>query len=313
MNIEMKVVYKLLILSFVVFIGSGCKNIVERYDERLSHKYADAGFVEKRMKHDQLSINYWDNEKKEAPVIVFIHGFGGDGKISWWEQAEVFQEDYRVVVPDILWFGKSQSAEQPTLNAQIDGINALLRDLSVEKVHLVGISYGGFISLGVAHRYPDQLQSLTLVDSPGPVVTTKDIDAFCERVGVDSIQQAFVPESAEGVKRLMDFSFEHPPLLTDGIRAQTLGHYFSRYPQEQRALLRELPSNREALSGTISVETLVLWGRADQIFDVQQALQLADLLSARIEIIEGAGHALPFERPDVFNQHLESFIQTTEE
>lgn len=311
MNIEM--VYKSLILVLVLFIGWGCKNIVERYDERLSNQYTNAGFVQKTMKSDRFSINYWDNQKKDAPVVVFVHGFGGDGKISWWEQAEVFQEDYRVVVPDILWFGKSQSSVQPTLNAQIDGINKLLQHLSLEKVHLVGISYGGFISLGIAHRYSDQLRTLTLVDSPGPVVSAKDIDNFCEQVGVDSIQEAFVPESAEGVKRLMDFSFEQPPLLTDGIRAQTLGRYFSRYPKEQRELLRDLPSNRQALSGPIAVETLILWGKEDAIFDVHQARELAELLSARIEIIEGAGHALPFERPRAFNEQLEKFIQTSEE
>ncbi len=313
MNIEIKTVYKGLILVLVLFVGSGCKNIVDRYDERLSNQYTNAGFVQKTMNNDRFSINYWDNQKEGAPVVVFVHGFGGDGKISWWEQAEAFLEDYRVVIPDILWFGQSQSSEQPTLNAQIEGINELLQHLALEKVHLVGISYGGFISLGIAHRYPDQLSSLTLVDSPGPIVSTKDIDNFCEQVGVDSIQEAFVPESAKGVKRLMDFSFEQPPLLTDGIRAQTLGHYFSRNPKEQRELLRELPSNRQALGGPIAVETLILWGKEDVIFDVHQAHELAELLSARIEIIEGAGHALPFERPDLFNQQLERFIRTAEE
>ncbi len=309
MNIEIKRVHKWQLLLLVLFISYGCKNIVDRYDERMAKRYEKKGFVQDTMNSSRFNVNYWDNNKKNAPVIVFVHGFGGDGKISWWGQVKKLNEDYRIVVPDILWFGNSSSTEQPTLSAQIEAVNELMTHLELKKVHLAGISYGGFISLGVAHRYPENLQTLTLVDSPGPTVSKRDIEAFCNRIGVDSIQEAFVPTTGQEVKRLMEFSFEDPPLLTNGIREQTIGRYFSKYPTQQSALLRELAANRNELSGTVPVKTLVLWGKEDQVFSTEQAKALADLLNADLKIIEGAGHALPGEKSSAFNQSLEAFIR----
>lgn len=285
-----------------------CKTLVHKFDERLSEKYLKKGFIAKTLDSEGANIHYLDNQLSDKPVILFVHGFGGDGKISWWQQAKEMYEDYRVIIPDILWFGKSFSAQEPTLSAQIEMVKTVVEAEHLSDIHLVGISYGGFISLGYAKKYVQDLKTLTIVDSPGAAMSNAEIKEFCERVGAESVQDAFIPETAEEVDRLLNFSFRSPPMLPDGVKEETIGLYFSKYPEQQAKLLEELPSNRERMSGGVDLPALILWGEDDQVFLEREANELQSMLEAELKIIPKAGHALPEEQPKSFNEELLRFI-----
>lgn len=286
-----------------------CDGLVERFDNRLTKKYAQKGFVEKRIQTDGDEIYYLDNQKREAPILIFVHGFGGDGKISWWQQAKQFCDDYRVIVPDLFWFGQSFSSHDPSLAKQIELLKQIIDGESLRKAHLVGISYGGFVSLGYAKQYPEDLSTLTIVDSPGAAISDEEIEAFCKRVNAENVRDAFIPSTPDEVERLLNFSFYNPLKLTDGIRAGTIGTYFSKYPKEQGELLDELPSNRAWMQdGVVEVPVSILWGEEDQVFLVDDAKQLQEMLNAELTIVKKAGHALPEEKPKAFNEALRLFI-----
>lgn len=298
--------YSLLVLTVVLF---SCKNLVEKFDDRLEQKYLKKGFVSKTIEHEADNIHYFDNQQTEKPVLIFVHGFGGDGKISWWDQADYFHEQYRVIVPDIFWFGESYSDEKPTLKEQIRLVKQIVEAENLSSIHLVGISYGGFISLGYAKQHPEDLQTLTIVDSPGGAISNKEIEQFCKRVGAENVEDAFIPQTEEEVDRLMNFSFHKPPPLTSGMREGTIGIYFSKHPEEQAKLLDELPSNRAWMNGRVDMPVLILWGEEDEVFLVREAKELQEQLDAKLKIIPKAGHALPEERPKEFNESLEAFIE----
>src|SRR5690554_2839912 len=234
----------LILLMGFLFLLISCKQMVRKYDHHIEKIYERNKFEGKTVQLDSHQVFYYDNQRENAPVLLFIHGFGGDGKISWKEQIKAFEEEYRVIVPDLLWFGKSKSKADPSLQTQIAAINELTEHLSLQNIHLIGISYGGFVSLGLAQNYKKKWASLTIVDSPGVHFSDKELKAFCKKVGVENVADAFVPNNSEEVKRLMEFSFRKPPWLTDEIRAQTIGIYFSKNPEEQREMLKRLPNNR---------------------------------------------------------------------
>ncbi|MEX1190569.1 MAG: alpha/beta hydrolase [Brumimicrobium sp.] len=297
-----------LTLIAILLLFNSCNKTVKKFDNRLANKYINRGFSSNKIEKNGHSIFYWDNKKENSPVVVFIHGFGGDGKISWEKQAKDFNDDYRVIVPDLLWFGNSTSTKTPSLSMQIDAISTLLKELSVQNANLVGISYGGFISLGFAYKYPNRLNSVTIVDSPGSVITDEEIDSFCKSVGADNTVDAFVPENADEVKRLLNFSFHKPPKLPSFIREQTIGIYLSKYPKQQSLLLKDLPQNRDSLTGEYDVPTLILWGKEDKVFSIQNAKDLSSNLGAELTIFENAGHALPEEQHKAFNKRLKTFL-----
>lgn len=287
---------------------SSCGNLVKNFDERLSKKFNKQGFSAESIDSSGHHIFYWDNKKENVPVIIFVHGFGGDGKISWFNQAFDFQEDYRVIVPDILWFGESHSSKKPALSTQIHALKTLIQELNLSDVNLCGISYGGFIVLGYANKYESDLKTLCIVDSPGGMITDDEIYNFCKSVDVADVKEAFVPEDGHDVKRLLKFSFYKPPFLPNFVRKQTIGLYFSKNPEAQKDLLENLPSNRSSMSGKTKMPTLILWGKEDQVFKVDNAYELQNEIGAELTIFEKAGHALPEEKHKAFNDRYRKFL-----
>lgn len=294
-----------------VLLSVSCSSSVENFDNRLHKKYEKKGFEAKTVTIGEHELFFYDNNNASSkPPIIFIHGFGGDGKISWFKQVPDFYEEYRVIVPDILWFGNSISKAEPTLLSQIDAMQALLRHLNIEKAHAVGISYGGFIALGLAKKHADLLASVVIVNSPGAVIKDEEIDRFCKDVGVSDVKEAFIPKKASDVRRLLNFSFHKKPFIPGSLLDQVLETYFSKHPEEQAKLLDELPSNRERMSGSIDVPAKVIWGLEDQIFHVYDAYGLKKEIGAELTVIKNAGHALPGEKPKAFNETLKRFLDS---
>lgn len=290
---------------------NSCGSTVENFDNRLHKKYEKKGFSASVVEAGEHKIFYYDNKKEtQKPAILFVHGFGGDGKLSWFKQVKDFYEDYRVIVPDILWFGNSFSNAEPTLVNQVNAMKTLLKELGVNKVHVVGISYGGFIALGMAKEFPELLASLVIVNSPGAVIKDEEIDRFCKTVGVKDVKEAFIPKNAAGVKRLLEFSFYKKPFIPNRLLDQVLETYFSKHPEQQAKLLDELPSNRERMSGGVDVPAKIIWGIEDEIFHVYDAYSLKKEIGAELEIIKKAGHALPGEKPKEFNDVLKRFLDS---
>jgi pimeloyl-ACP methyl ester carboxylesterase len=61
-----------------------------------------------------------------------------------------------------------------------------------------------------------------------------------------------------------------------------------------------------------AVPTLIVWGDHDRIIPVAHAYRAAEAIpNARLEVLEGAGHFLPWRNPDRFLAVLEDFLQTT--
>lgn len=291
------------------FLFTSCSETVDKFDKRLTKKYKKKGFKANVLEKEEHSIFYYDNKKMEAPTLVFIHGFGGDGKISWAEQAKEFKDDYRVIIPDLLWFGSSFSTKTPSLKSQTEAIHTLLQSLNISDAHIVGISYGGFVAIDYAHTYEDELKSLTIVNSPGAVLEDAEIDKFCKRIGVRDVKEAFIPKTGSDVKRLLNFSFYHPPKIPNFLMDQVKEQYFSKHPEQQADLLDELPSNRDRLHGPVKAPTYIIWGMEDHVFHVYDAYTLKWEMIAKLKVIPKAGHALPGEKPSEFNDALRSFIE----
>ena len=88
-------------------------------------------------------------------AILFLHG-SGPGVVSWsnWQFAmPVLGERYDCLAPDLIGFGKSEHPEEPPegmnawMDAWIEQNIALLDDLGLGRVHIVGNSMGGAIAL----------------------------------------------------------------------------------------------------------------------------------------------------------------------
>lgn len=93
------------------------------------HQVEHADFSSKRMEIGDGQYHYWDNgsEGDSRSVVVFLHGFGGDGLNTWSPIMRDLGKDHRVLVPDLLWFGDSWGGGTPRLEAQVEVAGKMLQ------------------------------------------------------------------------------------------------------------------------------------------------------------------------------------------
>lgn len=95
-------------------------------------------------------------------TLVLLHGFMEN--ISIWSDMEPhLSENFSLLKIDLPGHGQSEIiAEVQTMELMAEEVKKVLDDQNLEKVHLLGHSMGGYISLGFAEKYPESLKSLTL-------------------------------------------------------------------------------------------------------------------------------------------------------
>ncbi len=95
-------------------------------------------------------------------TLVLLHGFMEN--ISIWDDMEShLSEKFSLLKIDLPGHGQSEIlAEVQTMELMAEAVKEVLDDQNLEKIHLLGHSMGGYISLGFAEKYPKYLKSLTL-------------------------------------------------------------------------------------------------------------------------------------------------------
>lgn len=107
---------------------------------------------------------YYDDQGK-GTTVVLLHGFLED-HFMWNELLLLLSKRYRVIAVDLLGHGKSECyGYVHTMEDQADMLFALISHLRLRKVSLIGHSMGGYIALAFAELYPDNVRSLTLLNS----------------------------------------------------------------------------------------------------------------------------------------------------
>lgn len=95
-------------------------------------------------------------------TLVLLHGFMEN--LSIWSDLEPhLSENFSLVKIDLPGHGRSEIiAEVQTMELMAEEVKKVLDDQNLNKVHLLGHSMGGYVSLAFAEKYPDSLKSLTL-------------------------------------------------------------------------------------------------------------------------------------------------------
>ncbi|AFU99176.1 alpha/beta fold hydrolase [Simiduia agarivorans] len=233
----------------------------------------------------------------DAPLWLAIHGWGFD-HCCWQPLVQSLQAqgaDLNLFVVDLPGFGADQIAQASNAGAWIDTALGFLSVWIAQQgrpVNLLGWSLGGQLAIRLALR-SEHVDSVVCVATNPQFVQQKNwpcaMDAAVYRQFCDAFSanpeitlKRFAGLVAEGAalnrKALMSF-------LARSLDAADAGHALSA--------LKEL-DDRHRLSALSSAHWLL--GARDGLVPVA----LADTFPASIavEVIEGAGHALPFTHPD---------------
>ena len=235
-----------------------------------------------------------------GPPLVLVHGLGGPA--MWVLAAPILAERFDVVLPHLPGFGDSE----PPGRALKTGDHArllsrLLDSLSLARVTLAGISYGGEIAAAIAADRPDRVSGLVLICPTG----TRRYPAPFRSGRVRSALRPLLrralanPRIAETLSRR---SFHDPGARPAGLVAGHLERL--RLPGRLDALIDAVD---EVWSGdgnlAVRVEKLdvpmtLVWGEDERTVPPGYAAPLrASRPDAELVVIPGAGHSIPLERP----------------
>jgi pimeloyl-ACP methyl ester carboxylesterase len=98
----------------------------------------------------------------DGPPLILIHGIGAS-RHSWDGLIRRLRGEFRIVSYDLRGHGLSPRPPPPyTLDDLVDDLEALRRELGIERAHLAGHSLGGMIGPAYARRYPGRVRTLGL-------------------------------------------------------------------------------------------------------------------------------------------------------
>jgi pimeloyl-ACP methyl ester carboxylesterase len=234
--------------------------------------------------HEVHAVEYGGGER----AMVLLHGLCGSS--AWWSRNTAdFARDFRVLVPDLIGFGRSRTIGPLP---PPDRIALLLRDWldrrGVDRVSLVGHSMGGQIGIHLAAHAPDRIDRLVLVDSAG-----------IPRPMSPGALIRFAAEAAP-VWRWGDPSFL-PTIARD---TWTAGPRIVL-----RAVYNILQDDVRPLLSTIRAPTLVVWGEHDSLVPLADAWEFRQgIPDARLAVLRGAAHNPMVDRPEDFNRVVRRFL-----
>jgi proline iminopeptidase len=101
----------------------------------------------------------------EKPVMFMLHGGPGGDHLRFKQHSLELQDVAQLVFIDHRGCGRSKKAKQKdcSLENNIEDIEALRKHLGLERIYILGTSYGGMVAQGYAVRYPKHLEKLILV------------------------------------------------------------------------------------------------------------------------------------------------------
>lgn len=230
--------------------------------------------------------------------IVFVHGFTLDHTM-WQPQVEFFSKDCQAITYDARGFGKSSLPDGAYDHAA--DLYALLEHLSVEQVHLVGLSMGGRIATNFTLNYPEMVKTLTLMDSA--------LDGYKSEVDWNVHAKEQGPEKAkeDWLNHELFTVTQKRPDVVAALRTIVEGysgwHWSHHDPQS--------PANTHARDHLheITKPTLIVVGEGDLTYFHNIANVLAaGIPGAQREIVPNAGHMVNMEAPDEINNLIANFI-----
>jgi pimeloyl-ACP methyl ester carboxylesterase len=236
----------------------------------------------------------------DGPPLLFLHAAGGAGQ--WHEFLERLAATFTVYAPDHPGFGKSDElAEVEDIGDLVYHYLDVIDRLGLERPHVVGGSFGGWIAAEIAVAAPHKIGSLALLGAAGLRLPGHPVaDLFLmspPELGATLFHDpakaaAFAPAEVD-----LDF------ILAAYRDASALARFcwspFLSNPKLERRLHR------------ITAPTLVAWGDDDRLIPVEHGRRYAGLIpGATLTVVPGCGHAMYFERPAEFARAVADFLTT---
>lgn len=258
------------------------------------------------LKVNGVNLYYEFHGAEGAPVLVLNNGILMNAATSWVFQTKTLARHYRLLQYDCRGQGQSEHPASPySMALHAADLAALMEALGIESAHIAGISYGGEVAQAFALQYPAMTRSLFLSDTVSEVgaelrlVIQSWVDAL--RSGDPlAFFNATVPWNFSP-----RFVAQNTALLEDAKKRYAL----LDFPAVIRLCEAFFDVNFTARLGEMRTPACIVVGELDLIKGVRYGEILrAGIPHAEYHVLQGAGHATCWERPEEFNSILLGFL-----
>jgi pimeloyl-ACP methyl ester carboxylesterase len=248
----------------------------------------------------------------EGSLLLLVNGYAATGED--WDPTflAALGESFEVIYPDNRGVGASELGEaEPTIDGMAADLEALLDALEIDRATVVGWSMGGFVAQRLAARAPARVTALALLATdPGGPDSVPAAAADWSRL----VDHSGTPR--EQATRLISLLF--PPGMAaeidrqfgEVVAAARMGLSLAALRAQEAAMEAW---HRDALPPVGAGEVppiLIVHGSLDAVIPIANAEALAARFpDARVEILDGCGHAVMAQEPQRVVRSVRAFFQ----
>lgn len=258
---------------------------------------------------------------KEKPVLFMLHGGPGGDHTRYKQHSLELSDTAQLVFIDHRGCGKSKRTRRQdyTLENNIEDIEALRKHLGLEKISILGTSYGGMVAQGYAIRYPKHVEKLILVVTAPSYHFLNDAKAYLQKHGT--------PAQITACEDLWNGTFKsHHHVMKFFKLTESLYSSTSRKQRKKSYRAAVTPYCYEALNEgfagflrsfnfipqlkKIKCKTLILAGGKDWICRPAQSRIIAKHIPhSTLKIIKNSGHALAVDGHREYINAVQKFLK----
>lgn len=242
--------------------------------------------------------------------LVFLNGIMMS-TVSWSQFIETYSHDFKLILVDFVDMGQSEkSTSDYPISYHSDTLKGLFDLLSIDKINIMGVSYGGEVAQLFALKYPERVKSLILADTSSYTgdwlnevgrlwdyaASTHNVSVFFNATMPYIYSREFIEKNIEWMKS----------------REIIFGKLFTNEWYESFRRLNKSSFGYDIRSEVhnISVPTMIIG--ADR--DILLPLRLQEYLHEQIKdskfaIIKESGHASMYEKPYEFSSLVLGFLK----
>jgi 2-hydroxymuconate-semialdehyde hydrolase len=253
--------------------------------------------------------NYHDMGEGQPLILLHGSGPGVSGWANWRGVLPALSQRFRVLVPDLVGFGYTAEPDDfhyRFMDSWVEQISSFIEALQLDKVCIVGNSFGGAVALAVSIVRPDLVDRLVLMGAVGvPGVMTKELDQIW----------GYTP-SFDAMKNMLDVMAFNRAIVTDdlaelryqaSLREGVQTRYERLFPAPRQRWLDAAAQDYSAISA-IKAPTLLLHGRDDRVIPLEMSLRMHQLIAnSQLHIFGNCGHWTQIEQSERFIRLVTDF------
>lgn len=224
--------------------------------------------------------------------VLILHGWGLSSKVYKNLVLELKKHDQTVYVPDLPGFGKEKIPEKPySLDDYVVFLLQYIKINRLKSLIIIGHSFGGRVAIKLAANYPQLIDRLILTGVPGFRAGS------CLKIFTFNIL-AKLGKLVVVIFRVSKLGYYMRKIL---YRLARTTDYYKAKGAMRETFKKIVGEDLVSSMRRIQCLTLLLWGKEDKIIPVWMAEKMVkEIKGAKLIIVPGAGHDLPYKEPRLF-------------